>query len=982
MRLRTFCAAAGAIAMFHSAALASDAWRVSTWTAGDALPQGAVYDMAQTRDGYLWFATLGGLVRYDGVEFTVFERSTTPGLRSNRFATLVEAPDGALWSGTEDGFVTSHRDGRFATFSLDGSLTPVLGLDVDASSKPWACSPAGLFQFDGTKFARIGPGSPTRRFPYLTGCAAVLDEGLLMMRPGRAAKLFALPGLADRTVTATVRGGGGATWIVHEERGFLELRGETLTRHDAPQLMDLVRNAPRGTPARDAIGAVTRTRDGAYWIARSDRGIARVDATSVEWITPEDGLAGLDVARIEEDRDGTIWVTTRGTGISAIRRKAARTYGAAAGLNPANVYPILPWNGQLLAGTWGGGLFRFDGTRFHQAVPSSGFVLSLADGGEGTLWMSTHRGGVKRIAGSGVVRDFSTEDGLPSMIVPAIYRARSGSMWFGTSDGLATLSADGRFTTFRMPTPASNAIQTIVEDRDGSLLLGTRGGVVRFRGGNATLLADERSGLSSESVRALHVDPDGTIWIGTYDGGLNRLREGRLSAITTRQGLFDNGVFAIVEEGGFFWMSSNRGVHRASRRELEAVAAGSRASLSPLALTQPDGLLSPECNGNVMPAAARTPDGRIWFPTQQGIVAVDPRLVPRMAAPPPILLAGIEIDGQAVRSDAEVRIGPEARRIEFRFAAPSTLQSAITRYRYKLEGFDRDWNEIVGSRVAAYTSLPPGTYRFLVTASRSAGTWNSSPASVSVRVLPPFWRTWWFVAGVAALAVFLLAALYRSRIRKVERERAAQAEFSRRLMVQQEEERKRVASELHDSIGQSLLIIKNRALLAIDGTASTGEQLQEISETASSAVEEVRRIAHNLRPVELDHLGLTRSLEVLLKRMEASSPILFSADLEPVDRLLPKEAEVNVFRIVQEWLSNVARHSNASAALVSLRREDHHLKLRIRDDGDGFPAARGTRPGIGLRSIAERVRMIGGTVDIRSEAGEGTTMTVEVPLHG
>jgi signal transduction histidine kinase len=201
-------------------------------------------------------------------------------------------------------------------------------------------------------------------------------------------------------------------------------------------------------------------------------------------------------------------------------------------------------------------------------------------------------------------------------------------------------------------------------------------------------------------------------------------------------------------------------------------------------------------------------------------------------------------------------------------------------------------------------------------------------------------------------------------------------------MVQQEEERKRVASELHDSIGQSLLIIKNRALLAIDGTASTGEQLQEISETASSAVEEVRRIAHNLRPVELDHLGLTRSLEVLLKRMEASSPILFSADLEPVDRLLPKEAEVNVFRIVQEWLSNVARHSNASAALVSLRREDHHLKLRIRDDGDGFPAARGTRPGIGLRSIAERVRMIGGTVDIRSEAGEGTTMTVEVPLHG
>jgi signal transduction histidine kinase len=317
--------------------------------------------------------------------------------------------------------------------------------------------------------------------------------------------------------------------------------------------------------------------------------------------------------------------------------------------------------------------------------------------------------------------------------------------------------------------------------------------------------------------------------------------------------------------------------------------------------------------------------------------------------------------------------------VEFRFAAPSSVGSLLTRYRYKLEGYDRGWNEIAGERVAAYTSLPPGRYRFVVTASNAAGRWNETPASTSLRVLPPFWSTWWFRASVIAAVALLLWALFRLRMRAIEREQAAQAAFSQRLLTQQEEERKRVAGELHDSLGQSLLIIKNRALLALDGSGE--QQLEEISATASAAIDEVRRIAHNLRPVELDHLGLTRSLQVLVQRMSSSSPILFSGDLEPVDKLLTKEAEVNVFRIVQEWLSNVARHSKATAAVVSLRRRDHHLRLRIQDDGSGVALRPADgRAGIGLRSIAERVEMLGARYDIRSKPGEGTTMTVEVPL--
>jgi signal transduction histidine kinase/ligand-binding sensor domain-containing protein len=963
------------IVFFPTHASANAAWRVTTWTTDDVLPQGGIYAIRQTRDGYLWFTTLGGLVRYDGVEFTVFTRATTPGLRSSRFTTLFEAGDGTLWAGTEDGFVSLYRRGAFTTYSVDGSLSPVLGIGASGSSTPWAFTMNGLFTFDGAKFVRSGPPTPSREFLYRTGSAAVDDSGVKLLRPGRPPHLLPFEGLPARgTVTADDR----SLWIVDADgQGVFRFRDGILTRIEDPSLLEVARSN------RGRFGALTQSRDGAFWIAHPSRGIARVAGSRIEWITPADGLCSTAISRIYEDREGTIWATSLGRGLSAIRRRAARTYGSAEGLSPAIAYPILPYGGALLVGSWGGGVYRFDGQRFEHLIPSDGFVVALADGGDGSLWVSTHRSGVTRIKGN-EVRHFDKANGLPP-IVRVIHRARNGQLWFGTNNGLATTSGEDRFVAYRTGRPELDFIQTIAEQRDGTLLLGTRGGVVRFREGRFSVVADERSGLSSGAVRAIHIDDDGTIWIGTYDGGLNRLRNGKVVALTTRQGLFDNGVFAIVEDSGFFWMSSNRGVHRASRQELSAVADGEMKTVSSLALTRADGLLSPECNGGMQPAAARTPDGLLWFPTQQGIVSVDPRLVPASLPPPPIHLTSVSVDGEQRPLSGQVRIGPDSKRIEFRFAAPTTVESQLIRYRYKLEGFDRGWNEIVGERLASYTHIPPGRYRFAVSASNAEGRWNERPATMELRVLPPFWRTWWFIGAAAAAAALLLWMAYRMRVRTLEREQAAQAEFSRRLLVQQEEERKRVASELHDSLGQSLLIIKNRALLGIDrNTAdSAREQLSEISSTASSAIDEVRRIAHHLRPVELDHLGLAGSLEVLMRRLSSSSPILFSGDLDPVDTLLSEEAEVNVFRIVQEWLSNVARHSQASAAVVSLRREDQRLRLRIQDDGAGFSRAQitlGGRLGIGLRSIAERVQMLGGTYDIRSTPGEGTSLTIDMPL--
>jgi signal transduction histidine kinase len=1018
---RSLPAAAPARATVQSSNVdrSAGAWRVTSWTTDDALPQGSVYAIHQTRDGYLWFATLGGLVRYDGLEFTTFERATTPGLRSNRFTTLLEDGDGSLWAGTEDGFLTRYRDGTFLTQSVDGSFAPIYAISLESSATPWVVTASGTFVIQHPQTAggskRGGPwivarrGGPVRslRFRYTIGPAAVDERGVLLLSARQPERRIVFAGLLDRGSKAIVTSDGRSLFLVDDARGIFRLNTGTLQPVEQPRLLAVIREAAP-MKATDALGALAQTRDGAYWLAVASRGLARIEGDTVEWITEADGLRSRDVSRIYEDREGTLWIATYSGGVSSIRRRAARTYGEAEGLKPPIAYPILATSALagsgdpaaadvdvpppsdagppgLLVGTLNGGVYRFVAGHFEQWRLNTGWIMSLAAGG-GAVWAGTHQGGAIRFRGD-TTAVFTTGNGLPSNIVPAIFRAADGRLFFGTADGLSVMTSNEGFVTYRFTSALRrNFIQTIAEERGGGLLLGTRGGLVRFRDGHLSLVADESSGLSSESIRAIHIDPDGTIWLGTYDGGLDRLRDGAIRIVTTRQGLYDNGVFAIVEDRGFFWMSSNRGIHRASREELNAVADGRLQVLSPLVLTRGDGLLSSECNGGMQPAAARTSDGLLWFPTQGGIVSVDPRLVPANLPLSSILITGVTIDGKRVASGLqEAVVKPDDKRVEVRFAAPTTFEARRVRYRYRLQGLDTSWNEILGERAVSYTSIPPGRYRFLVSASNGAGRWTE-PASFPLRVLPPFWRTGWFVTAAILTLAFLLGSAYRLRVATIERKQREQVEFSRRLLTEQEAERKRLAGELHDGLGQNLLIIRNRALLGLDrqSHAAANEQLEEISTTASSSIDEVRRIAHNLRPVELDHLGLTQSLAVMLRRMTASSNILFSGELEPVDGLLSRDAEVHVFRVVQEWLSNVERHSGASAAVVTLGPHGGMLLLRIRDDGTGFTQAkadRNGRMGIGLRSIAERVQMLEGTYDIQSREGEGTAMTIEFPVR-
>jgi signal transduction histidine kinase len=325
-------------------------------------------------------------------------------------------------------------------------------------------------------------------------------------------------------------------------------------------------------------------------------------------------------------------------------------------------------------------------------------------------------------------------------------------------------------------------------------------------------------------------------------------------------------------------------------------------------------------------------------------------------------------------------------RIELRYTALTFAAPEQARFRFQLEGWGNGWTEAGTRRAACYTQLAPGRYRFRVTACNDEGVWNETGAALALTVLPAWWQRWWFQGLALTGAGGLVFGCYAWRMHLHTRRRAAQHEFSRRLIASQEDERKRIASELHDSLGQHLLVIKNMAALGVraeQDAAAMREKLTAISALASQAIGEVRDIARALRPFELDRLGLTKALTWLIKPAGESSNIRFDVEMEPLDGLFPPEFEINLYRVVQESLANILKHSQATTARIQIKRELRQARVSIQDNGRGFvppPTGAPTAGGMGLTDMAERVRIMGGQLTVESAPEAGTMLHILIPL--
>jgi signal transduction histidine kinase len=379
------------------------------------------------------------------------------------------------------------------------------------------------------------------------------------------------------------------------------------------------------------------------------------------------------------------------------------------------------------------------------------------------------------------------------------------------------------------------------------------------------------------------------------------LKDGRIATIDAATGLFNNIVFRILDDGsGNLWMCCNKGIFRASLNDLNAVADGTRTSLTSIAYGLVDGMLSSECVQG-FPGGYKMQDGTLWFPTTHGVAIVDPRS--RDSRPPRVALERALLDRAAVAADHALRISPGQRNLEIEYTALSWRRPQRISFKYRMAGLDPTWVDVGTRRTAYYPYLPPGSYTFTVIADNGEGVWNMEGASLQVTVLPAFYQTGWFLGVLAVAAVGTVGLAWQRRAVQWQRAQATQQTFARQLIASQESERKRIAGELHDSLGQHLLIITNRAALGKRAAGDPGrvtEQLEEINASALHAIGEVRAIAQNLRPINLDRLGLTAAIEEMVEKASGALGVDFSADVGPVDGLLAPDNQIVVYRIIQE----------------------------------------------------------------------------------
>jgi signal transduction histidine kinase/ligand-binding sensor domain-containing protein len=963
-------------------------YHLRVWQVENGLPQNKVTALAQTRDGYLWVGTYGGLARFDGVQFTVFDEKNSPGLRDSRVTSLFEAGDGTLWIGHENGSVTSYKNGAFQTITVregdkiydmsadeagdvwllteagllirvrdglvlsppSGSAEKLLNLARDANGTIWVAHDGRLSRLEhGSSFQLLAGETNS----YVQGICPTRDGGLWVNSDGRLRKLKDgawTPDLAspwDRTpLTELLEEDGMLLAATYSDGFFLIFPGTD----KKPVHFDHTSGFPS-----DVIGSVLADREGNIWIGTSDSGLIEFHHNNVQRLSPPDNWRGLPVLSVcPGQTNDELWIGTEGAGLYHYLNGDWQNFGYTNGIGNSYVWSVaVDEAGKLWAGTWGGGLFLRDGDQFKFAP------------------------------------------GMENLKVPvrALLPARAGGLWVGTSLGLLRYQA-GRTNWFTEAGGKSlRDVRTIAEAANGNVWFGMAGNGLACLEGNQIRTFRLADGLPNERIECLRLDADGALWIGSFGSGLCRYKQGKFSVIDREQGLPSSVVSDIEDDGrGFFWMSSRDGIIRASKSELNDCADGKIKGVHCLTYGIDDGMPTIECSSGLQPAGCQTSDGRLWFPTTKGLAVVNPRTIKINRLPPPMVLEGLLVDDQNVTNiTAPLRIAPGHNRFEFHYTALSLTAPEKVRFKYRIEGLEKDWVDAGTKRVANYSFLPPGAYTFHVIACNNDGVWNETGVSLPFTLLPHFWQTWWFyfLAGLMIVMATGGAAWFATRRRM--RHNLEQMERQREL----EYERSRIARDIHDDLGSqltSITMLSDNARSQMDDHQQTSEDLNQIYNTAREATRSMDEIVWAVNPNHDSMESLASYLEKFALDFLRAADVKCRLNMPlhfPPGRLT-SELRHNFFLAYKEALNNVAKHAAASEVLISLAIQNSAFEIIIEDNGRGFDpknfkdklvnSSDRLAGGNGLENMNQRLLKIGGQCEIVSAPGTGTKVIFRVAL--
>ncbi|PYS97808.1 MAG: hypothetical protein DMF63_18660 [Acidobacteria bacterium] len=967
----------------------ADQFLIKRWSTEDGIPQNTVTSIVQTRDGYIWIGTFGGLARFDGIRFTVFDSATVPILTGNRILSLFEDSHGTLWIGTETGEVYNLRNLKFEAIGTVAGFQrrTVWGFAEDTAGNLFISSGSGLERVALDASGAIVPASGKILTTAATDGLCKHPSGAVWIKVG--SEYFAIEddklipaadkgiSLPIRTMRMTFADDGRAFVGSYTTLGIAEYG----TYHEIVPIEAKIHQSGY------SLGITDET----FWYQQADE---LIEIRQGELIRHDlKGFVSGGSRAMLFDNDGNIWIATQYDGLVRLTR---RKIGLASDLTDIEVAGIITTAEDRQGTVWLGGpqLFKVKNgsvTTLTDLERQGSFIRTMAVDSNDALWVSG-TAGLFTLENDKLIQ--VSEPPLERRDVNSMYFDRVGNLWLGSNKGLNRRSPDGEYTNYSTENGlVDNDVRFITETRDGTLWLGTTHGVSKLKDGKFENISTE-DGLPAAFVRDIYEDEDGTIWLGTYGGGIVRLRGGEMVAIRRSEGLPNNFVSRIlVDNGGKFWILSNRGIFAVSRSELNEVADRKKGNLVGSIYGTADGMPSSEANGGHQLAGFKAANGKLWFPMLKDVVIIDPENSTHSRP-------GIEIELATSRSGSTDPVAPselfdpsellqiadDERNLEIEYTGLDFTRPEDLRFFYKLEGLENEWVDAGSRRTAFYPYLPAGDYTFQVKALNASGVWSERTATLRVNVEQRFWETRWFTSLAFAIVIGIGGFVFLARQRRQAERTEVQREFSRRLLYTHESERQRIATELHDGLGQNLLLIKNWASLANGEDPSSDDvsaYLGKISNTAAVSIEETRTIVRELIPQNLSLFGLTEAIMNMIDQIQDASGVVFDARVQNIDDLLSKESELSVYRIIQECLNNILKHSESSRGTIEVQKSEDFISIVIEDYGKGFPGngeTSETKKGIGLFSIAERVQFLGGTMAVDSVVGKGTKISFSIRI--
>lgn len=938
-------------------------YTLRAWTAADGLPLGAIQALTQSRDRYLWIGTDGGLVRFDGSTF----QSVSAVPQKSIFA-LLAARDGSLWIGTEGAGVYRMQRGAVQGYGVADGLTNAFIRTIvqDATGELWIGTDDGLFRTTGGRFERVDNTAAFRSMtvhailPARDGSLWIGGSRLVRWNHGVAAE-WPWSGNAAQTAIKSMLENADGSLELGCANGLYRITAADRAAHRA---------AVKVRGVDDTVRALHQTANGQLWVATSRHGVWMAGHGAAVPLPVSQGAVGNMALSLCEDSERNLWVGSQAglarlhsTEIATIPLPTAHSsdYGTLFEDRDGSMWFAYSGLYQYVAGAL---------RQVQLAGLQSAGVHTVYRDRAGTLWLGTNGQGIYRVA-QGVPHHYTIGNGLVNNFIRVVVQSADGTVWIATDGGLSRWAADATGVWHMSNVLVNTTARDLLATASGDLWVATRTGVVHLRG-NTQLQDSLTVRLRDEIVSSLCMDADGTLWLATESDGIFRWKNGRVDQFTRQQGLPTDRILKVLaDRNGNLWMSSTNGVASIPVRSFDAVLEGRVRSLAVNVFSVEEELQSAQIYGSYPSSGLMARDGHVWFAGVDGPIRI-PQAAQPEGEPAPVSIDAVIVNGRSMSGDGAIRLDPGTSRVEFHYTAILPQSPERIRYRYRLEGFDRDWTEATTAKTADYTNLPAGHYVFRVMAYDMNNPQRVAEAAAGIEQRPYFYRTNWFLSLCALLAIGMVAAghgIYTQQVR---------AKYRGIL-----QERARVARELHDTLIQGCTTVS--ALLEASSLTEgeAGERLADHArEQIRATTEMARRVVWNLRNDEKAHDGFPEAVEQLVAnfRKDFNLPVCCAVNGRPA--ALSEEVEHELRMVMREALYNAARHAQATDVRVAIHYGDDAMEVTLSDDGVGFDVARVTgnhSDHYGLKGIQERIARIGGEVRIESRAGKGTCIAVVLP---